>query len=64
MDNEIKRVSIGETYFMVTPYGDIVAKVEEGSVEDDWLFEWRNYFNEENQALTTQAELINAWVLV
>ena len=64
MEKDIKRVNVGETYFTVTPYGDIVTKTEEGSIEDNWLFEWGNYFNEESQAYSTQKELINAWMFV
>lgn len=53
-----ERASIGEIYYTVTPYGDIVQKIEEGSDEDAWLFEWGNYFTEESQAFNLQSELI------
>lgn len=54
----IERVAIGETYFSVNPYGEIESHIENGSIEDDWLFEWGNYFHNEEQAFSMQKELI------
>lgn len=54
----IERVPIGETYISVNPFGELEYHIENGSVEDDWLFEWGNYFLTEDQAFAMQKELI------
>lgn len=54
----VHRVNVGEIYYTLDAYGEIMSRVEENSSLDNWLFQNGNYFNIKSQAFYLQSELI------